>query len=220
MLSNLHAVDSSEFIMMNVLQFDQRIQLNYFEVLVAIILSQNTSDKNAIKAFNNLKGLVKEISPENILALDKESLMSAIRVAGLATRKSCVLKELAYILRSNPTLLKDIALLNAEDARKKLLELPGVGLKTADVFLLLTLKKATFPIDTHVDRILRRLGIAKPREKYEDIRLKIVNYLGNDIDSLLKLHVLLIVHGRRVCTSRKPKCSKCTIAELCCRIIQ
>ncbi|MEM1683853.1 MAG: endonuclease III [Ignisphaera sp.] len=219
-LSNIYTINPNEFVVNIAMKSNQNTELNYFEILITIVLSQNTSDRNAIRAFNALKNMVKEVTPKNILAIDDESLKNAIRVAGLANRKSNVLKKLAYIMSSKPEFFREIALLDVEEARKKLLELPGIGFKTADVFLLLVLKKPTFPIDTHINRVVRRLGIADPGDGYEDIRLKIVKLLESDIDSLSKLHMLLIIHGRRVCTSRNPKCSLCTVSELCCKIIQ
>ena len=215
-LFKTHNVDLDEFILKNALDKEHGVP-NYFEILTAIILSQNTSDRNAIRAFNNLKTVLKEITHENIAIVDESVLKSAIRVAGLANRKSRILKELAVILQKNPHYLKDLERMDVKEARKRLLELPGVGLKTADVFLLMVLKKPTFPIDTHINRVVKRLGIASSSDGYEDVRMKIVNYLSNDIDSLAALHLLLIVHGRRICTARKPRCYHCTLSDLCCR---
>jgi len=219
-LSNIYAMDLNEFVVNIAIKSNQNTELNYFEILVTIVLSQNTSDRNAIRAFNALKNMVKEVTPKNILAIDDGSLKNAIRVAGLANRKSDILKKLAYVISSKPEFFREIAPLDVEEARKMLLELPGIGFKTADVFLLLVLKKHTFPIDTHINRIVRRLGIANPGDGYEDIRLKVVKFLEGDVDSLSKLHMLLIMHGRRVCTSRNPKCSLCVVSKLCCKIIQ
>lgn len=190
-----------------------------FEALVSIILSQNTSDKNAIKAFNNLKSLVGLITPEKIIQLNDEELKKAINIAGLANKKTEVIKRIASILINNPEFFKKLNSLGIEEARAKLLELPGVGLKTADVFLLMVLKKPTFPIDTHINRIMRRLGIALTRDRYEDIRAKILSYTGDDLEKLSQLHFLLIIHGRKVCKARKPLCAQCIISSICCKMV-
>lgn len=221
-LSTVHNIDVNEFVIGKALQVHHQSihQLNYFEILVATILSQNTNDKNSIRALNNLKNIVGEITPANISNLDYEIIKKAIRIAGLINRKSNTLKKLAEFLCLNQSFFKDLILLDTESARKKLLELPGVGPKTADVFLLIALRKATFPIDTHINRVLKRLGIAEPREKYEDIRLKIVKYFNNNVDSLIKLHVLLIIHGRKICTARNPKCHSCVLSHFCCKFKQ
>lgn len=218
-LSKTYTIDYSEFIIKNSLDSVHHRSVNYFEILTSIILSQNTSDRSAIKAFNNLKSVLGEITPENIVRAGDDVVKSAIRVSGLADRKSRVLREIALLLKNNPLYFKDLEEMDVEEAREKLLELPGVGLKTADVFLLIVLKKPTFPIDTHINRIMRRLGVVSRNSRYEDIRMAVVGYLDGDIDSLIKLHLLLIVHGRRTCTARKPKCIECAVSELCCKNI-
>ncbi|MCS7111814.1 MAG: endonuclease III [Ignisphaera sp.] len=213
-------IDYSEFVIRDALDDGYLGRpSNYFEFLTAVILSQNTSDRNAIKAFSNLKKVLGEITPESILRAGDDVVKSAIRISGLVNRKSRVLKQIALFLRDNPFYLKDLEKMDVEKARERLLELPGVGLKTADVFLLMVLKKPTFPIDTHINRIVRRLGIASASDRYEDVRMTITRYLDSNINALTMLHLLLIVHGRRVCTARRPKCSQCTIFELCCRNI-
>lgn len=213
-----YTVNLSEFVI-NVLYENKEGVPQYFEILVSIILSQNTSDKNAIKAFNNLKSLVDSITPEKIAKLDDEELKKAIKIAGLVNRRVIALKELARALANDSEFFERLNILGTEEARTKLLELPGVGLKTADVFLLMVLKRPTFPIDTHINRIVRRLGIASAKDRYENIRAKILNYIGNDIEKLTHLHLLLIIHGRKVCRARNPLCIQCTISSMCCRKI-
>lgn len=215
-LSKYYKLNLSEFIMGSV---GVGSSDNKFEVLVAIILSQNTSDRNAIKAFNNLKSALGSITPYSILKTDISLIKDLIRVAGLADKKSRVIRELAFILSENPAFFDRLEQLGLEEARKTLLELPGIGLKTADVFLLMVLKRPTFPIDTHINRIIRRLGIASSSDNYEAIRTKVLELVGSDVEDLLMLHLLLITHGRNTCTAKNPKCSQCVIADLCCRVL-
>ncbi len=216
-LNKTYSINFNEFIVKNILDSKYDVHVNYFEILTAIILSQNTSDRSAIKAFNNLKALLKEITPISIATADDNILKNAIRVAGLANRKSRILKELAFVLQHNPLFFKSLEQMDLDEARRKLLELPGVGLKTADVFLLIVLKKPTFPIDTHINRIVKRLGVASASDKYEDIRMKMIGYLDGDINKLVLLHLLLIIHGRKICIARKPRCSQCSVSKLCCK---
>lgn len=219
-LSKVYTIDIDKFIIGIVSRYREGGHgVNYFEFLVAIILSQNTNDKNAIKAFKNLKAVIGDITPEKIIEMDSKKVEEIIRVAGLASRRSRVLKELAYILSRNPHFFDELKDLDVEEARKRLLNLPGIGFKSADVFLLMVLKKPTFPIDTHINRIVRRLGIASAKEKYEDIRAKILSYLSSDIEKLTLLHLLLITHGRSTCSAKKPLCSYCVIADMCCGML-
>ncbi len=187
---------------------------NPFEVLVGIVLSQNTSDRNAIKAFENLRSaLGGKITPESVDRASLEGIARAIKVAGQQRRRAMVLKELARVFLERPQLLRELEGLGTEDARAKLLELPGVGPKTADVFLLMYLRRRTFPIDTHISRIARRLGLGS---SYEEIRRRVLE-LGKElsVDELIELHLLLIQHGREVCRPREPRCSECVLRDLC-----
>lgn len=216
-LSQEYTVNLDEFIIGSVLRKNAR--LNYFEVLVAIILSQNTSDKNAIKAFKNLKNTLKSITPEKIIEMPENHLKELIKVAGLTHRRVKVLKELAFKISKECDLLIKLKSMSIEEAREELLKLPGVGFKTADVFLLMVLNKPTFPIDTHINRVIRRLGLASSNDDYENIRIKIMNYLENDVEKLKYMHFLLIIHGRNICKARNPLCSRCNVANICCKRI-
>ncbi len=185
-----------------------------FEVLVGIVLSQNTSDLNAIKAFESLRRLLGgEIEPRKILELSDEELATAIKPAGQQRRRARVIKELARFFESNPQFVEELRGLDVEEARRKLLELPGVGPKTADVFLLMYLRKPTFPIDTHISRVAKRLGLG---ESYEEVRKRVLE-LARDlsVDELIELHLLLIQHGRETCRPRNPRCSECVLSDVC-----
>ncbi len=185
-----------------------------FEVLVGIVLSQNTSDKNAIKAFEALRSeLGGEIDPKKLLELDEVRLANVIKVAGQQRRRARLLKELARFFVENPRFFEELESMDVEKARAALLSLPGVGPKTADVFLLMYLRKKTFPIDTHILRVASRLGLGN---SYEDIRRRVLE-LGQEltIEELIKLHLLLIQHGREICRPRNPKCEECVLRDLC-----
>ncbi len=190
---------------------------NDFEIIVATILSQNTSDRNALRAFQNLRDVLGEITPEKIARIDIETLARCIAVAGLQNRKARILKELASRLieidyRSFFSTLRN---LDVEEARKRLLELPGIGRKTADVYLLMRLNKPTYPIDTHNQRVLKRLGIARENDGYEDMRRRMLELLPPDPAILRDMHMLIIQHGRETCRARSPLCSRCIARDLC-----
>jgi len=184
---------------------------NPFEILVAIILSQNTSDKNSIKALMNLKQRI-PISPEGILSLSDEELEALIKPGGLYKEKAKRLKELAKILMEKIS-LEDILKKPTKEARKILLSLPGIGKKTADVFLAIY-GKDTIGVDTHAARVSKRLGIAPEKGGYETIRsslMKTFRGLGN-YDTI---HKYLIAHGRRWCKAKNPLCDVCPLNDLC-----
>ncbi|MGB9718703.1 MAG: endonuclease III domain-containing protein [Thermoproteota archaeon] len=184
-----------------------------FEMLVATVLSQNTSDKNTARTVRRLRETV-GITPESISKAGLRELKTAIRSSGLYNVKARVLKRLAGIVVENyggdveKVLEKPV-----EEARRELMSLPGVGPKTADVILLFAGGKHTFPIDTHVFRVSRRLGLIGLRDGYEEARVKLMEIFPPG--SYLKAHLLLIEHGRRVCRARKPLCRGCVLLEYC-----
>ena len=212
-LRGRYAIRENEFIALKLITSKSEL----FEVLVGIVLSQNTSDRNAIRAFSNLKRLVKNITPEALLRLPDEELQYAIAPAGLYRRRAVMLKNLAStFLTQGDYIAKKVSELDVEAARQLLLSLPGVGPKTADVVLLMYFDKPTFPVDTNIDRVSRRLGIVSSDARYEDIRRKFLELLGRETSVLRLMHLLLIQHGRETCKARKPLCDRCVVSDLCC----
>jgi len=100
-----------------------------------------------------------------------------------------------------------------EEARESLMQLPGVGPKTADVVLLFCAEKPTIPVDTHVNRVSKKLGLAPANGDYETIR-KSLQSLYNPED-YLAVHLLLISLGRKYCRARNPLCKQCPVNSLC-----
>ncbi|MEM4229385.1 MAG: endonuclease III [Thermoproteota archaeon] len=184
-----------------------------FEILVATILSQNTSDKNTARTIRRLRETI-GITPQSISNAGLLELKSAIRSSGLYNVKARVLKKLARIVIKNyggnfeKVLEKPL-----DEARRELMSLPGVGPKTADVILLFAGGKKTFPIDTHVFRVSRRLGLIGLKDSYEEARGKLMKIFPPE--SYLKAHLLLIEHGRKTCGARRPLCSGCVLLEYC-----
>lgn len=184
-----------------------------FEILIATILSQNTSDKNTGKSLQKLREKI-GVSPEEILKADLKVLKSAIRSSGLYNVKAHVIKKLAKIvIEKYGGRIEQIFDKPFEEARSELMSLPGVGPKTADVVLLFAGRKPTFPIDTHVFRVSRRLGIISEKDDYEEARVKLMEFFPSR--SYLKAHLLLIEHGRRTCKARNPLCRNCVLLDYC-----
>ncbi len=180
-----------------------------FLILISIILSQNTTDKNALKAMQNLisNGLIK---PEDYLKVSKETLFQLIRPAGLYEQKGeTIIRVARWVVQKFSGDLRKIKDLKLSEAEKELLSIKGIGEKTKDVFLGFYLGAKTFPIDTHIKRVAKRIGIGEGGYKtMKEMLLK-------TFKDPMKAHMLLIEHGRKTCTARNPKCDLCPIKEIC-----
>lgn len=184
-----------------------------FETLVVTILSQNVADRNTAKAFENLSKHF-EITPEVLAKTELSQIEEGIRSAGLYKSKAKTIKNAATaILEKYHGTLQPILSLPLEEARKALMEFPGVGPKTADVVLLFSAKQPTIPVDTHVNRVSKRLGFAPADGDYECVR-KNLQLLFNPRD-YLSVHMLLINHGRKTCRARHPLCMDCPVNMYC-----
>ncbi len=204
-------VNADEFVL---LRFKPRDNAGLFGVLVATILSQNTSDRNAIRAYENLKRRCGVITPESILSLTVDELAELIKPAGMHRVRAVRLLELAReVLRRFNGDLTWIFKEETQRARKTLLDLPGVGEKTADVVLLAS-GHLTFPVDTHITRITLRLGLVNSR-RYSEIQRVWMHILTPNRDVYLEVHVRLIQFGREVCKARSPRCNACKFKPYC-----
>ncbi len=190
-----------------------KISRDPFQTLIITVLSQATADKNTERAFRNLSRRF-PITAESLAGARVEEIEAAIRVGGLYRNKSKVIKELSrVILDEFGGSLEFIHSLPLEEARKTLIRLPGVGPKTADVVLIFCAGKPTLPIDTHVNRISKRLGLVPPKADYEGVRETLQSlYQPKDY---LSVHLLLISLGRRYCKARNPLCTSCPVNALC-----
>lgn len=183
------------------------------EALVATVLSQNTSDRLAIRALENLRRLAGHpLTPEALLRMSPSQLAEAVRPAGMYRRRAERLRALAEALVANPNLLSRLAEMDVEEARRALLQLPGVGPKTADVVLMLV-GRPTFPVDTHISRVAPRL-LGLEKMSYEDVRTAAREAL-HEPGKLRELHLKLIAVGRRWCRPRRPRCRECPLSSIC-----
>lgn len=186
---------------------------NPFQTLVATIISQNTTGKNAGKAFEKLSEKY-QITPEALANADEKEVEEALRIAGLYRNKAETIKKVSRIvLREFRGSLGFVCSLPLEEARKSLMSLPGVGPKTADVVLLFSARKHTIPVDTHVNRVSKRLGLASEGGDYEEVRTALQSLFAPE--DYLAVHILLIALGRRYCQALKPLCKQCPVNELC-----
>lgn len=184
-----------------------------FETLIITIISQNTSDRNTEKAFHNLSHRF-PITPEALARAKTSEIEKCLKVAGLYRNKAKVIKEISKtILEKFGGSLKPVLAMPFEEARKMLLQLPGVGPKTADVLLLFSANQPTVPVDTHVKRVSKRLGLAPKEGDYEDVRSAL--QLLYEPKDYLDVHILLILLGRKYCKAAKPLCELCPVSIFC-----
>jgi len=184
-----------------------------FQTLIRTVLSQATNDRNRDKAFKNLSKKY-PMTPKALAKADVKVIEEAIRVGGLFRNKSRVMRELSRaVLERFDGSLDFIHSQPLPEAREKLMSLPGVGPKTADVVLLFSAGKPVVPVDTHVNRVSKRLGFTSPKAGYEEIRQRLESlYSPKDY---LAVHLLLIALGRSYCRAGNPPHDSCPIKTLC-----
>ncbi|MGD0765591.1 MAG: endonuclease III [Dehalococcoidia bacterium] len=191
----------------------QRPRRDPLDELVLGVLSQNTSDANSGRAFARLKDAFADW--QAVLAADRQQVEEAIRPGGLAPTKAARIQAmLAEILARRGSFdlsfLIDVPL---EEAKSWLRSLPGVGPKTAAVVLLFSLGRPAFPVDTHVHRVLRRLGLAPAKASAVQAQEMVEPRLAPE--DVYPFHMYLITHGRRTCLARRPRCPECDLRHQC-----
>jgi len=181
--------------------------------LVHTILSQNTNDTNSGRAYANLR----ERFPlwEDVLEADAEEIADVIRVGGLANQKSVRIKGVLEWLRDTygKLNLDFICDMETAEAILMLLKLKGVGLKTINVMLCFSCGKDVFPVDTHILRVTKRLGLV-PANASADRAHEIMGQLFPE-GKAFSLHMNLIGFGRAICHARKPECEGCPLIKHC-----
>jgi len=181
--------------------------------LVLVFLSQNTSDLNSRRAYERLRQ--RYTTWEEVAAAALPELADAIRSGGLADIKAPRIQEaLRRILTERGELSLDfLADLPLEEATAWLTSLKGVGHKSAAIVLLFSFGRPAFPVDTHVQRVSLRLGIAPSATNREQTQAQWEALVP--AAAYYSLHLNLITHGRQVCRPTKPLCGRCTLSDLC-----
>lgn len=183
------------------------------DVLIGTMLSQNTTDINSGRAFNSLKAVFSDW--EAVAAAPVEHIAQVIKSGGLYRIKALRIKQiLEQIKRSQGSL--DLEFLNSismSEAKDYLMRLPGVGYKTASCVLLFSLGKPSLPVDTHVFRAAKRLGLIDARVSIDKAHILLQEQIPPS--KVYRFHVLMIEHGRRVCHARQPRCEKCVLIAVC-----
>ncbi|HIF13459.1 MAG TPA: endonuclease III [Dehalococcoidia bacterium] len=188
-------------------------RFNALEELIFTVLTQHTSDINAEVAYKSLR----KIFPTwmDVIEAGPAEIAEAIKHGGLANQKAPRIREILRIIleRTGRLELEFLASMPLEQARAWLISLPGVGKKTTGIVLNFALGMPAMPVDTHIYRVARRLGL---------IGLKTNVDKAHDImeiqippDEIFRYHTLLITHGRQVCKAQRPLCGECPMADLC-----
>jgi len=201
-LGNIYT-DNSSFVVSHV--------RNPFEVLVSVILSQNTTDRNAIRALKNLKNAIGKITPESILNTRRDDIIKCIRPSGMYKGKA---ETIVRAARAFSEIGGEDAFLRMSPKRAKsfLTGIKGIGVKTAEVVLMITHRADVFPVDTHIRRITLRLGVVR-KANYEEISNFWKSIIPKDL--YYTYHKKLIEFGRSICKARRPSCGNCCLKEIC-----
>ncbi|WP_271273592.1 endonuclease III [Aliamphritea hakodatensis] len=174
-----------------------------FELLVAVALSAQATDVSVNKATRKLFPVAN--TPEAIYALGVDGLKEYIKTIGLYNSKAeNVIKACKILIDKHNSVVPE----NREDLEA----LPGVGRKTANVVLNTAFRQIAMAVDTHIFRVSNRTKIA-PGKNVNEVEQKLLKFVPKEF--LMDAHHWLILHGRYVCTARKPKCNSCMIEDLC-----
>lgn len=181
--------------------------------LVNTILSQNTSDTNRDRAFAALKARFP--SWEAVRDADPQAVIEAVRPAGLANQKGPRIQAaLRYLTETQGHITLDhLGEMSVEEAKRWLTAINGIGPKTAAIILLFSLGKPAFPVDTHVHRVTRRLGLIGSKTSAEQAHLELEQIVPPQ--DFYAFHLQVIQHGRQVCHARRPACGACVLRDYC-----
>lgn len=182
------------------------------DVLIATKLSQNTTDKSSFIAFKNLKA--KFGKWDYVASGNLNDIKNCIRVCGLVNTKASEIKEMLKKMKKKYGSL-DLNFLNKltnDEIYEELCQYKGIGIKTISCVLIFALRRDAFPVDTHVHRILNRIGIVKSNTAEETFK-KIANKIPEG--KKYELHSNLIKFGRNVCKAKNPLCSECILYDVC-----
>lgn len=179
------------------------IYKNSFELLIAVILSAQTTDIQVNRVTKKLFKIAPDPCSLSELSLDK--IKSLINSIGLYKNKAKNIQHTSKLLITKYNS-------NVPQSRKELETLPGVGRKTANVILNTIFNQPVIAVDTHIFRLANRINLAKGKTPLE-VETKLTRFTPDEF--LIDAHHLLILHGRYVCKAQKPDCSSCCIYDFC-----
>lgn len=181
--------------------------------LIFIILSAKTAEASYLRTYDALKNAFDDWF--HILDTPRGSVAHIISSGGLSDKKEAQIRALLDDIkeRTGAEGLNLLSKMSTNEAEEFLTSLPGVGLKTARCVLMYSLDRDVFPVDTHVRRVLSRLGIIR----FERLSDKVQNSIQERVPSEIrhKLHVNLVAHGRAICRAHNPLCNSCVLSDIC-----
>lgn len=183
-----------------------------FDVLINTVLSQNTNDRNSGIAFESLYKVYH--TPKQLANAPESEISELIKYGGLNRIKAKRIKDISkLIVEEYGGDIDFVCSIDPEVARKTLLSIEGVGPKTADCVLLFACRQDVIPVDTHVFRVTKRLGIVPQNADHE----KVHQVLMENVPTGKKgsVHVDLIRLGREICKAQNPKHSQCFLVDIC-----
>ena len=177
--------------------------------LVLTILSQHTNDRNRDVAYGRLRERFADWGA--IASAPEDDIADAIRPGGLANVKAVRIQAVLRELDGDDLTWLETAPLAR--SREFLCSLPGVGRKTTACVLLFSYGLPDIPVDTHVDRVGKRLGLFRPKASFEEAHDELMRIV--DPEDAYDLHMNLIRHGRRTCKAQRPRCRECALLRMC-----
>ena len=194
--------------------YPEEVTTDPFKNLIITVLSQNTSEANCVRAYRGLAARF-EITPETLAHADQDEIKEAIRSGGLYNIKSKRIKDLSkVVLEKLGGDIGSILALPREEAKERFMKLPGIGAKTADVLLAGRHGYAEVTVvDTHMERIAKRLGLASQNAKYDEIQQALHEFIPHDQGE--RVSGLFWLLAKYTCKAPAPKCLECPIVHLC-----
>jgi endonuclease-3 len=184
--------------------------------IVRTILSQNTNDRNSLAAFAVLK---KAAGPwQKLMNMPAGKIARLIRHAGLSNIKAVRIKGVVRDIasREGKISLRRLGSMCVEEGFEYLTSLKGIGPKTASCVLLFSFAKPVMPVDTHIFRVAKRLGLIPEKANIEEAHRILTGICGKNTRLIYDLHLSIIEHGRRTCRAQNPRCGSCVLYG-CCR---
>ena len=181
--------------------------------LIFTVLTQHTSDLNAERSYDALRKVMPTWA--SVIEAETQKIADAIHHGGLANQKSVRIQQILIEIlhRLGHFELEFLSDLPLEEARSWLTSLPGVGPKTAAVVMAFSLKMPAFPVDTHILRVSKRLGLIGRKVSADQAHPIMENMIPSN--NRYDMHVLLITHGRQICKARVPQCGRCPLDQEC-----
>lgn len=186
--------------------------------IIRTILSQNTNDRNSLAAFAKLKKHFRRW--DEVVDTDARRIAAVIKHAGLANIKAKRIKEVLLEIKRRERKISLSALkgLDVGSGLEYLMSLKGIGPKTAACVLLFSFRKPVMPVDTHIFRVSKRLGLIAHKVNIEEAHKILTDMCLSDRSSkglIYELHLCIIEHGRRTCKAQNPRCGFCVLYNMC-----